>query len=96
MSWRIIRRWGLAAMCGLGLWGCGREPLPQAESCRRFVECVRAQDAQRGMSTNLVRFEPGGGCWGGPEGAHLCEQSCTRGLEVLRRHNPALPATCTP
>lgn len=70
---------------------CGGET--QSAECRQFVACVRALDAQEGRRTNALRFEPGGGCWGGAAGAKLCTDSCVRGLAYLRRAATA-PMAC--
>ena len=74
-----------AAACG------GREP--QSADCQRFVACVRALDAQDSRTTNVVRFEPAGGWWGGSVGAKLCTESCGRGLAYLRRA-ASVPMAC--
>lgn len=66
------------------LAGCGGR-VPQAPVCERFVQCIGKLDAQRGTSTNVVRYQPEGGCWGSALSAELCTPSCERGLEVLER-----------
>ena len=88
------RRWAGVGLMAMSLAGCGGRQ-PQAAACQHFVACVKELDAQRSMSTNVVRFEASGGCWGSPEGAELCTKACTRGLEVIRRAAP-VPAGCAP
>lgn len=79
-----------AAFCA---WtsGCGR--VDQSPECRAFVECVAKLDAQTGRSTDVLRFEAEGPCWGSEAGADLCTRSCARGIEVLLQQHPAL-GTC--
>lgn len=78
-----MRCWARLAMVGACLEACGGEP--QSTECRQFVACVRALDAQDGRTTNTLRFEPAGPCWGGAAGAKLCTDSCVRGLAYIRR-----------
>ncbi len=74
---------------------CGR-PVPQSAACAHFVACVRALDQQRGRTTNLVRFEADGPCWGSEAGARLCTESCERGLPWLVRDLSPAPEACQP
>jgi beta-carotene 3-hydroxylase len=62
--------------------GCGGR-VPQAAACERFVQCIGKLDAQRGTATNVVRYQPEGGCWNSALAAELCTPSCERGIEVL-------------
>jgi len=78
---------GALLLAVIGLGGCG--DYGQTESCRKFVACVRAIDAAGSTRTNAARFEPDGDCWGSKAGAELCGDACSRGLEVLRRSEPA-------
>lgn len=82
--------WGTA----LGVAGC--DAPTQAESCQRYVACIRALDERDGKETNVDRFDPGGACWNGEEQAHVCDQSCERGLEWLSDRYDDLPAECVP
>jgi hypothetical protein len=77
------------------LAGCG-SGVPQRAACGDFVACVQARDMERGTTTNLTRFEPDGACWGGDEGADLCETACINGLEFLASSYVDLPEVCTP
>ena len=72
--------------------GCG--DVQQRPACADYVACVQARDLQSGTSTNVDRFDVGGGCWGGDTGADLCETGCVQGLEFLRERQPDLPAEC--
>lgn len=92
---RPLPRRGLILLLFSWGWGCGA-PQPQSEACRRFVACVRALDAQRGRSTNVDRFLPGGACWGGVAGARLCTEGCERGLPILVRDVVSVPEACAP
>ena len=74
------------------LSSCG--PVEQTESCQAFVTCVEARDAVRSTTTNVDRFAAGGACWGGEEGAHLCDTACSRGMEWIRASYTDLPAEC--
>ncbi len=86
-------RWPLLVTLALPL-GCG--PQEQAPSCGAFVACVQALDRVRGTATNVARFAPEGGCWGGKAGAKLCGDACERGLQVLRGGEGAGLAECAP
>lgn len=65
------------------LAGCGR--VTQSEACQQFIACVSELDTARGTATDVERFTAEGGCWGSPEGARLCTDACTRGVEWLQR-----------
>lgn len=87
--WRRRCAVGSAALAlAAGALGC--TDYGQTEACGKFVACVRAIDQGRGTTTNLARFEPSGGCWGGKPGTELCDGACSRGLDYLRRSEPAL------
>lgn len=68
----------------------------QTPACAAFVACVGARDAARASSSDVVRFEPGGECWGTPAGADLCDRACENGLAWLRESEPDLPEACVP
>lgn len=68
----------------------------QGEHCAAYVECLTARDEQRGTSTDMVRFEEGGACWGSTEGAKHCERACEGGLKWLRETDPNMPSVCSP
>ena len=74
------------------LVGCAQ--VEQSASCAAYVSCVRAQDAAKGIETDLVRFEPGGDCWGNPDGAGLCDRACTNGMLWLQETFSDLPQEC--
>lgn len=75
------------------LAACGGEVEPSA-SCVSYVACVRAHDADLGITTDLARFEPGGACWDGASIATLCDQSCTNGLDWLKTAWEPAPEAC--
>lgn len=87
--WRS-RGAALSAALALAAGAGGCADYGQTETCGKFVACVRAIDLTRGTTTNLARFEASGGCWGGKPGTELCDGACSRGLEHLRRAEPAL------
>jgi hypothetical protein len=92
-----MSRWLLGAVGGaavLALAGCGGE-VEQREACVDYVVCVQARDAALGYETDVVRFDIGGACWGGVQGADLCETACIQGLEFLREREPGLPGECS-
>lgn len=68
----------------------------QSPACATYVSCVEARDAARGSSTDLLRFQPDGECWGTPAGADLCDRACTNGLAWLQESETDLPEVCTP
>lgn len=74
--------------------GCAE--VTQTPACASFVACVGARDAARGATTDVVRFEPAGECWGTPAGADLCDRACVNGLAWLRESEPDLPEACAP
>lgn len=65
----------------------------QTPACAEFVACVEATDAARGATTDVVRFQPDGDCWGSPAGAELCDHACVNGLPV---HKARFPDVCAP
>lgn len=75
------------------LLGCAE--VVQTPACAAFVSCVRATDAAQGVTTDVVRFEPAGECWGTPAGADLCDRACVNGLDFHRRRFPDV-AECAP
>ena len=66
----------------------------QTPACASFVACVAARDAEQGATTDVLRFEPSGACWGSPAGADLCDRSCENGLAWLRDTEPNPPEAC--
>jgi len=68
----------------------------QTPACAQFVACVQANDEMRGTSTDLLRFEPGGDCWGTPAGSDLCDRACVNGLVFHRVQYPTGPDVCAP
>ncbi len=84
----------LAASATASAAGC--DEAEQADTCERYVACVRAIDEREGRFTNLDRFDPGGACWGRDEQAHVCEQSCEAGLAWLAERIPDPPVECSP
>jgi len=68
----------------------------QTAACQQFVACVRELDGRDRQTTDAIRFEPDGDCWGGPTIAELCDHACTRGLEPLRATAPPLACLVTP
>lgn len=76
------------------LFGCAE--VTQTPACSSFVACVGARDEASGATTDVVRFEPNGDCWGTPAGADLCDRACENGLAWLRETEPNLPAECAP
>ena len=81
--------WRLMVMM---VMGCAQ--VEQSASCNSYVACVRAQDAAKGVETDMVRFEPAGDCWGNPEGAALCDRACSNGLLWLQEQYADLPEEC--
>lgn len=76
----------------VGLAGCWGSPVGQAAACEAYVACIRALDADAGVTTNLDRFVPGGFCWNNPTLAEGCTTACVRALERLReREGACLP-----
>jgi hypothetical protein len=76
--------------------GCLGGPVSQSVECTRYVACIRALDAAQGLTTNLVRFEADGACWGNGEISQLCTTGCSRALERMRDRTAGLPQECTP
>jgi|GEM_PF-1311929 len=76
----------------VGLEGCAT--VSQSEACKKYVACLSARDAKLGVSTDVKRFENGGACWGGPEGADLCTRACSSGLSWLQKSYTSLPSAC--
>ena len=74
------------------LVGCAESN--QTPTCAQYVACVRALDAQEDVTTNAKRFEPGGACWGSPEGAELCDRACKGGLAYQQSIAPDGPEVC--
>lgn len=72
----------------------GCQEAEQTVACQQYVSCVRAMDQAESRVSNLERFEPNGACWGGPEGATLCDRSCERGLEWIAERYDNAPAAC--
>lgn len=75
------------------LAGCAGEVV-QTASCAQWVACIDARDDQLGITTDNVRFEAGGGCWSGAEGAALCDSACESGLEWMQEAYADLPEEC--
>ena len=78
------------------LWCAGCGEVEQTAACADYVRCLEARDAVLGTETDADRFDVGGACWGGAEGAHLCDTACSNGLAWLRDVEPDLPAECAP
>lgn len=78
----------------LTLLGCA-EVVEQSAACEQYVSCLDARDAELGLQTNTLRFEPNGACWGGAEGAALCDRACDNGLQWLQEADPDLPELCS-
>ena len=76
------------------LFACAEEVV-QTPACAAYVACVEATDAARGTSTDLLRFQPGGDCWGSPAGAELCDHACDNGLVFQAKRFPS-QAECQP
>jgi hypothetical protein len=70
--------------------------VPQTDACASYVACVQATDAARATTTDVLRFDAGGDCWGGPAGAELCDRACIRGLELHAARFPEQAEACTP
>lgn len=68
----------------------------QTPACAQYVACVEAKDAAAGTTTDLVRFQPQGECWGSPAGADLCDRACVNGLEFERSRTTDAPDACAP
>lgn len=71
-------------------------PLEPTPACVSYVACQQARDAQLGITTDMVRFQPGGACWDNPEISELCDRGCGSGITWLRAAEPSLPAACAP
>lgn len=84
------------ATCFVLLTGACGAPIEPTPDCAQFVACTTARDAQLGITTDLVRFQPGGACWGNPEIAALCDRGCTSGMAWLRDAIADLPTECAP
>lgn len=65
----------------------------QTPACADYVACVQATDASRNTTTDVLRFQPEGDCWGTPAGAELCDRACTNGLAF---HQQRFPGVCAP
>lgn len=74
------------------LLACAPEVV-QTPACAEFVACVEATDASRGTTTDVVRFQPGGDCWGSPAGSELCDHACVNGLPIQKAR---FPDVCAP
>lgn len=85
----------LAGALALLIAACD-EPLEPTPDCQAFVACTEARDAQGGITTDVVRFAPGGACWDNPEIAALCDRGCRSGMSWLRDAVDDLPSGCTP
>lgn len=72
------------------------QPLEPTPACVSYVACEQARDAQLGINTDMVRFQPGGACWDNPEISELCDRGCASGITWLRAAEPSLPAACAP
>lgn len=70
-------------------------PVSQTPDCAAFVACVEATDAARGTSTDLLRFEPEGDCWGSEAGAEICDRACANGLAFHATRFPDQAEACT-
>lgn len=66
----------------------------QTDACARYVACIQAKDTDAGTTTDVVRFQPEGECWGTPAGADLCDRSCVNGLAFERTRAADAPAEC--
>ena len=75
------------------LVSCGGEVV-QTESCAQWVSCIEDRDAELGSETDADRFARGGACWGGAEGAALCDAACEDGLLWLQSAYDDLPESC--
>jgi len=76
--------------------GCADGAVDQSTACRQYVACVEALDVRRGVTTNVERYAPGGGCWGSEVGAALCNTSCERGLTFVAERFASAPSECAP
>lgn len=76
------------------LLGCAEE-VTQTPACERYVACLDARDEQRGTTTDMLRFEAEGDCWGSPAGADLCDRACSNGLSWLLESETDLPEVCS-
>lgn len=74
------------------LIGCAQ--VEQSASCATYVSCVQAQDAIKGIETDVVRFEPGGACWINPDAGALCDRGCTNGMLWIQETGSDLPEEC--
>jgi hypothetical protein len=79
-------------MLALLLSACAPEVV-QTPACAEFVACVEATDVTRSTSTDVVRFQPDGDCWGSAAGADLCDHACSNGLTF---HKARFPDVCAP
>lgn len=82
------------ALIGAVLWlaGCWGSPVSQDPQCQTYVACIRALDADAGLTTNLDRFLEGGVCWNNPLLAQGCTTACSRALARLQeREGACLP-----
>ena len=73
--------------------GCGS--VEQSGACATYVQCLSERDQALGVSTNALRFEAGGACWGSHEGAELCTTACERGLEFIAAAEASAPEVCS-
>jgi hypothetical protein len=76
------------------LLGCAE--VSQTPTCEEYVACLGARDEARGTTTDMLRFEAQGDCWGSPAGADLCDRACTNGLAWLQESETDLPEACSP
>lgn len=82
----------LFACVGFTWFGCAT--VTQSEECKAYVDCLAARDGQLKIQTDTLRFKPEGACWGGPEGADLCNRACKNGMVWLKSAYQNLPAAC--
>lgn len=92
---RRLRTPSLSATIALLVGACGA-PIEPTPDCDAFVACTTARDVQLGITTDVVRFQPGGACWGNPEIADLCDRGCRSGMAWLRDAGTDLPSECAP
>lgn len=90
------RRWiGLSWLLLGGLWmASGCATVQQTEACKAYVSCLEARDTQMGIKTDVLRFQPQGGCWGSPEGSEFCTRACENGLRWMQQSYKDLPQAC--
>lgn len=79
----------LLAALACATFACSGDAPEQSDACAQYVSCLQVRDARLGITTNAVRFEGGGDCWGSEAGAHLCDTACSRGLEFLAQQETA-------